>query len=439
MAIRARAYPGEIEDFCDQDLLQHIELARLRFGKTHPACREAHQDLTNSQNLAAISLGLLIFLRFVGLNGMSVELGALALSRSGFLSLLRQSFSAHGIFLFPVSLYCLAYELLQHARPDLAMESLFPSLLIVFVTMCIFFTIGLTMMRFYHIARYVKPESPARELASDLKRFLSDRRRLANGLPIMIVMSVMGFIFSEIQGSTLFLNPNGWDAYFAGLDKWLHFGKQPWEWLHPFLGYGPITFLINVNYNLWFFTMIMLLIYFGFASISVVARTRFILSYIALWVIGGNVLAVILSSAGPCYYGRLGLSPDPYHDLMAYLRHVNESIPVWAVGLQDLLWEGHMQKAGMREVSAMPSLHNASALLFAFMGYQISRFWGRVLTFHAFLIYIGSIHLGWHYAVDSYLSWALTIVVWYATAPVARWWHNTNAQKDFEASLALTT
>jgi hypothetical protein len=84
----------------------------------------------------------------------------------------------------------------------------------------------------------------------------------------------------------------------------------------------------------------------------------------------------------------------------------------------------------------MPSLHNASAMLFALAGYQINRLWGRVLTVHAFFIFIGSIHLAWHYAVDSYVSWALTLVVWFALAPVARWWHRTAAQTDFDALLA---
>jgi hypothetical protein len=37
----ARANPAKVEDFCDQDLLQHIDLARFLFGKPISACREA--------------------------------------------------------------------------------------------------------------------------------------------------------------------------------------------------------------------------------------------------------------------------------------------------------------------------------------------------------------------------------------------------------------
>ena len=76
------------------------------------------------------------------------------------------------------------------------------------------------------------------------------------------------------------------------------------------------------------------------------------------------------------------------------------------------------------------------ALLFALAGYKVSRFAGHLLSAHAILIFIGSIHLGWHYAVDSYLAWALTLVIWFGVAPISRWWHTTAAQGDFDRALA---
>ena len=114
---------------------------------------------------------------------------------------------------------------------------------------------------------------------------------------------------------------------------------------------------------------------------------------------------------------------------MAYLRRANEIFPVWAIPVQDVLWQGHVGKSAMDGISAMPSMHNASALLFALAGYQVSRFAGRLLSAH-------SIHLGWHYAVDSYLAWTLTLVIWFAVWPIARWWHRTAAQGDFDRALA---
>ena len=48
-------------------------------------------------------------------------------------------------------------------------------------------------------------------------------------------------------------------------------------------------------------------------------RARFFLSYMLAWWIGGGLLAVAFSSAGPVYYDELGLTPNPYTGLFAYL------------------------------------------------------------------------------------------------------------------------
>ncbi len=367
---------------------------------------------------------------------MSADTGLAALPRSGLLMLMRKAFAAHGILLFPISLYCIAYELFQETRPDIDMASIFPGIIVIFFTLVISLVLSLLIMRFYHIARHVKPESPGRELVADMKRYLTDRKRLANGLPALLIMTVIAFVFSEVRGHTLQLNSVLWDARLADFDKWLHFGKHPWEWLQPIVGYAPITFLLNLNYNMWFFSMIMMVIWFGFSRDASQDRTRFLLTYVGIWGLGGNILAIYFASAGPCFYSRMGLTPDPFRDLMTYLHHVNETYPIWAVSLQDALWQNHATASQIREISAMPSLHNGSALLFAILGYRISKFWGRVLAVHAFLIYIGSIHLGWHYAVDAYVGWAVTLLVWSLTGPLVRWWHGTEIQRDYEAALA---
>ena len=366
---------------------------------------------------------------------ITAYLGIKPLQENRFLYLLRQGNSAHRIFWAIVGVDFAAYMLLRLLRPDLAPTNVLLGPLTVFGLSLPIMLLCLFMLRFYHVARYVKPEKPGLALLKDMKEFLTHPQRMANGLPMLAIMVIFGFIFSDIQAKILTLNPSTWDSTFANLDKTLHFGYQPWQWLQPVLGYAPITFLLNVNYNIWFFVMWMFFIFFGFAYEPSVLRTRFFLSYIATWIIGGGVLATIFASAGPCYYSRLGLSPDPYTGLMSYLRSVNDVLPVWAIQIQDALWLGHVNQVELSEVSAMPSMHNASALLFAFVGYQINRFWGRVLALHAALIFIGSVHLAWHYAIDGYASWLLVVVIWFAMAPVARWWHTAEVQKDFDAAL----
>jgi hypothetical protein len=366
---------------------------------------------------------------------MSLELNAISPARPRLIELGRKSIAAHSVFLIPLAVYCMGYEILHMLRPETGPAHLFVGVALIFFGFIPAMLLGLGLMRFYHMARYVKPKSPTRGLINEYKQFLGNPARIVQGLPALLTVSIMAFIFSDVQSNILTLQPDTWDQLFADWDKAIHFGKQPWEWLQPVIGYAPITFLINLNYNMWFFTMMMLLIFFGFAEKTSITRTRFFITFIGIWIVSGNILAVVFSSAGPCYFSRLGLSPDPYAGLMHYLRGVNETIPVWAVSLQDLLWQGHMQNLEGSVVSAMPSLHNGSALLFAIAGFHINKFWGRVLALHAALIYIGSIHLAWHYAIDSYLSWAVTVLIWSLSAPLASWWHSTKTQKTFETAL----
>ena len=344
--------------------------------------------------------------------------------------------NAHGVILVPAIAYCAAYQILHVLRPDLGAPHLLTGFFFAFLTFMPLLFLGLAMKEFYRIARHEKPDSPIRALGQALKKFVTNPVPMAHGLPVLLVVCVIAFIFSDIQSNTFTLNPNGWDKYFAELDRTLHFGKQPWEWLQPVFGYAPITFLLNLNYNLWYISMIVILIHFAFAEHASPTRTQFLISYIALWVIVGNVLAVIFASGGPCYYSRLTFAPDPFDAQMEYLRHVNQTLPLWAVSLQDLLWTGHVRHVEGSVISAMPSLHNGSAMLFALAGYQISRFWGHVLTAHAAFIFIGSIHLAWHYAIDSYVSWAVTLLIWILSGYIARWWHGTKSQIRFENLIA---
>jgi len=359
--------------------------------------------------------------------GISVEISRL--------DWFRRSLAAHAIYILPLTIVCLGDEVLHQLRPEIGPAHLQVQFLLALVSLIPLLLFGLSMMRFYHLAVYTKPDKPLRALFKEMKLFLSTPQRIAQGVPALLVVALIGAIFSDIQSNTLILQPNTWDTAFAAWDKAIHFGRHPWEWLMPIFGNPYITFVLNLNYNLWYITMMTLLIYFGFARVSSLARTRFLLAFIGIWTVTGSILSIVFASAGPCYYSRLGLSPDPYTDLMAYLRHANDSIPIWAVTLQDHLWELNRNHIDGGPVSAMPSLHNGSALLFALAGYQISKFWGRVLSVHAAFIFLGSFFLAWHYAIDAYVAWAMTLIIWFASAPIARWWHRTVAQKQFDLAL----
>jgi PAP2 superfamily len=357
-------------------------------------------------------------------------------AQPGFLSLLRKSISAHGLYIAVLALYCAAYLIIKRGTHGF-IASDFPLMALGFIAFSgPVMALGLFFMRFYHIARHVKPERPIPALLADLKAFVTDRGRLAHGLPMVAIMMGFMFVFVDLKANIPLLNPYAWDTTFASIDKTLHFGHQPWELLQPVFGYGPITFLTNLNYDAWFAIMWVVWIHFGFAERANETRTRFFLTFFLVWIVAGSVLAIYFSSVGPCFYGRLGLSPDPYAPLMAYLRHVNETLPIFSVPVQDMLWQSYQGSSLIDGISAMPSLHNGTALLFALAGFKVNRTMGWLLLGHAMWIYLGSVHLAWHYAVDTYVAWAIVLALWVAMEPVARWWHGRAAQADFTDALA---
>ena len=128
-----------------------------------------------------------------------------------------------------------------------------------------------------------------------------------------------------------------------------------------------------------------------------------------------SAVAIIFSSAGPCYYGRLVEGKDIYQPLMQYLSLAKESCPVWALGTQEKLWQSY-QNGGIGKVtgiSAMPSMHVSIAFLFVILGWRTNRIAGIGFSLFAVLIMIGCIHLGWHYAVDGYAAIVCTWLIWW--------------------------
>jgi membrane-associated phospholipid phosphatase len=67
----------------------------------------------------------------------------------------------------------------------------------------------------------------------------------------------------------------------------------------------------------------------------------------------------------------------------------------------------------------MPSVHNGLAFLFALAAWHVSRPLGCLFGAYALVIWIGSIHLGWHYGLDGVVSVALTIGIWRVCGRIA--------------------
>lgn len=101
---------------------------------------------------------------------------------------------------------------------------------------------------------------------------------------------------------------------------------------------------------------------------------------------------------------------------MEYLRRTAAVHDLTTIQAQDYLWAGYSSRQISTEgISAMPSMHVAMATLFCIAGFQTNRLLGFAYGLFLCLIIVGSVQLGWHYAVDGYVSIVLVLVLWRLT------------------------
>lgn len=349
-------------------------------------------------------------------------------------TLLWDSLKAQSILFTIAGLYILTIHTLTYNKQGLMPYEMSLAFFAIIIPVLLLSTI---VLQFINICLYIRPEHPLPALYREVKNYLTDTRRLALGLPVIMALYFLMETFSFMKVNIPLYHPFDWDVTFMEWDRWLHFGYHPWEILQPVFGHAPITFLVNINYNVWFIVMWTIFIWQAFATEPSVLRTRFFIAFLLIWSVGGSILAVTFSSAGPAYYEALNLSPNPYKELMTYLYQVNETLPLWALRTQEILWQSYISHDGVvAGISAMPSMHNATAVLFALLGWHVSRAHGIGLTIFAIMIFFGSIHLGWHYAIDAYAGAAITLVIWWVAGKIAVWANNLPASRAYQTKYA---
>jgi len=220
--------------------------------------------------------------------------------------------------------------------------------------------------------------------------------------------------FSSFKQVIPVINNFSWDYQFMKLDYILHFGHHPWEFFRFFLNHPYIIIVLDRLYMLWFPILFFSCLWMGW-SLRRKLRLQFFINACLVWVLLGTFLAIIFSSAGPCYFSKVITShPDPYEPLMSRLTEIHGSVPLFAIKNQIGIWKAYENHIWLPfgGISAMPSLHIAITVLFALAGWRINRFVGILMTAYVLITQIGAVILGWHYAVDGYVSILLTILIW---------------------------
>ena len=233
------------------------------------------------------------------------------------------------------------------------------------------------------------------EVRLDLPRMFE---RVAGGCWFLVfgILVFRAFLhWKPLIGSVV---PYVWDPWLTRLDTVLHFGIDPW--IVSVALFDRWTGAIDSIYVSWFSVKAAAFVFFAIFR-PVRERARFYWAMGLMYLVGGTLLAHVFASGGPVFYGRLQGDPERFAALLPYLEHTR------ATFLQERLWAALLDPAtaaAFSGISAMPSIHVAFVALLASWGWSTHRWLGMVTTIYALLIFVGSIHLGWHYAVDGYLG-----------------------------------
>lgn len=260
-----------------------------------------------------------------------------------------------------------------------------------------------------------RPRQLAPALYHDLRSRYFTAERCAQAVPLFVVLSMFLSVFSCMKALIPQFHALDWDARLHAADVWLHGGTAPWALLQPLFGQPLLSGLLNLMYNLWFAVLIWTLLWQVLSLSQPRLKLQFLTTFVLAWAIEGTLLATLFASAGPCFYGNLNQGENPYAALMDYLHQADARYRIWALATQDYLWRAHvaadlLSGAG---ISAMPSVHVATATAIALLAWRKHRLFGWAMWLFTAAICAGSVHLAWHYAIDGYVAILTTTAIWW--------------------------
>lgn len=240
-------------------------------------------------------------------------------------------------------------------------------------------------------------------------------------LALHIAFSINMITFSDMKAAIPQIAEFGWDLLFIQVDRLLH-GGDPWALMQPLLGFPALTIVIDQLYYVWFPVMFGTLAWqiFDIRRSQLVLRHRFLVSFLACWIFVGCLAAIGFSSAGPIFQELLG-NTYSFGGLNPYLQQVNEISALKSLAVRDQLWVAYDQgltDTPMKGISAMPSMHNAICMLLVLLGFKKDKRLGMAYLAYGLVIFLGSVHLGWHYAIDAYLAFAMVAVIWFVSGQI---------------------
>lgn len=238
------------------------------------------------------------------------------------------------------------------------------------------------------------------------------------------------YLFLHLKHVVLAVHYANFDRYFWDLDRWLHFGIQPNIFLMQEFGLNnEIAVFLDWFYLKYFFFKIVIFVFFMLELRTVKLSDKFFTAITLIWSLGG-LAYLVAPTDGPCYailYEQSVRREDRVHLFnypvtrevpRSYIKSYKQS-KIWlAKGYQEKLWNvranflyKNKEPAMFYGIAAMPSLHVAVMVVMTFFLFLVSRYLGLIACGFTAVIFVGSIFLQWHYAVDGYVGALLAVVV----------------------------
>jgi hypothetical protein len=249
-----------------------------------------------------------------------------------------------------------------------------------------------------------KPERPLAIVYSELRPKLP-----LLILPILLTPTFLA-AFTAAKSAIPHLVGFKYDRMFANLDFDL-FGRDPWRLTHMLI--GPIgTQIIEFFYvGVWVSALAYsqaLIPIFGSREFA----AQFFTSRLLTWFVGGFVVAYALPAAGPIFADIA--DPELISRFAPLKAHLATMLPPGAPFLHGPIYLEEGIKSGTAYsgggISAMPSIHIAAVTTYV-LASRGTKWFLPSLAF-ASIIFVGSIHSGYHYFVDSVVAAMISVMCW---------------------------
>ncbi|QDC08125.1 hypothetical protein FHY55_02205 [Oceanicola sp. D3] len=236
--------------------------------------------------------------------------------------------------------------------------------------------------------------------------------RIPRAFVVLMACNLFFLTFTMVKTSLPYALPFWADPPLAEIDRLLHFGVDPYVLTHAVGSWIPPGAAMALYMGIWLVPAMYLPVILVLFDGDRARVGRFLLLYCVGWALLGSVLALGGMSAGPIFYDRL-LGGERFAGLIAALEASGISDSTVG-GVQDFLWsvyESGTQGVGSG-ISAFPSVHVGMACVVSLYLYERARWLAPLALAVVAAFQFLSVHLGWHYAVDGYVSIAVIVATW---------------------------